>query len=150
MTRPTSLTCTIPGSVFGRAGWLAPCLLVASVTLAAAQPTVVRTIPGQDAPASGWYAHMTDPFTVGLGVTHPAPTIQAAQPPLPQKGLVSPPIRPGGGRLTVVMDPSDPALFWSYQELPTNDCMPVEKNGGKYGTAWVAFRIGAAGLGTPR
>ena len=49
---------------------------------------------------------------------------------------------------TVVMDPSDPQLFWSFQEVPTNDCMPVEQNGGRYGTAWVAFRLAPAG-GTP-
>ncbi|MBE3123544.1 MAG: hypothetical protein IMZ65_01940 [Planctomycetes bacterium] len=213
-------------------------------------------------------ATMTGPVSVGLGVTHTAPTTQAMQPPLPQKGLVSPPIRPGGGRLvnavvsrgsvwaiaatdvnhrtgafwveidlrtmklvqhgtvgdpaadivfaslnvdvngnlgmamnrssasdylsiyvtgrlasdppntlrplvkavegryvfipkawnlsspgngtgymdfsTVVVDPSDPTLFWTYQEVPTHDCMPVETNGGKFGTAFVAFRVGQA------
>jgi hypothetical protein len=213
-------------------------------------------------------ATMTGPFQVGLGTTHTEPTTQAMQPPLPQKGLVSPPIRPGGGRLvnavvshgsvwaiaatqvgshtgafwveidlktlklvqhgtlgdpaadiifaslnvdvnanlgiamnrtsdtdypsiyvtgrlasdppntlrpmvkavegryvfvplkwdlskpgngtgymdfsTVVVDPVDPTLFWTYQEVPTNDCLPVETNGGKFGTAFVAFRVGPA------
>ncbi len=43
----------------------------------------------------------------------------------------------------VVVDPADPTLFWTYQEVPTNDCMPVETNGGKFGTAFVAFRLGS-------
>jgi hypothetical protein len=43
---------------------------------------------------------------------------------------------------TVVMDPADPTLFWTYQEVPTNDCTPVAINGGKFGTAFVAFRVG--------
>jgi hypothetical protein len=214
-------------------------------------------------------ATMTGPTTVGLGATLTEPTTQAMQPPLAQKGLVSPPIRPGGGRLvnavvshgsvwaiaatqvgshtgafwveidlktmklvqrgtvgdpaadivfaslnvdangnlgiamnrmsaseypsiyvtgrlasdplntlrpmvkavegryvfvplkwdlskpgngtgymdysTVVVDSSDPTLFWTYQEVTTNDCMPVETNGGKFGTAWVAFRVSAGG-----
>ncbi len=214
-------------------------------------------------------ATMTGPIAVGLGRTYTEPKTQAMQPPLPQKGLVSPPIRPGGGRLvnavashgsvwaiaatqvndrtgafwveidlktmklvqqgtvgdptadiifaslnvdangnlgiamnrtsesgypsiyvtgrlasdppgtlrplvkavagrhvfikegwdlstpgngtnymdfsTVVVDPADPTLFWTYQEVPTNDCMPVEQNGGKFGTAFVAFRVGVNG-----
>ena len=44
-------------------------------------------------------ATMSGPMTVGLGATLTEPTTQAMQPPLPQKELVSPPIRPGGGRL---------------------------------------------------
>jgi hypothetical protein len=219
-------------------------------------------------------ATMTGPFSVGLGTTHTPPTTQAMQPPLPQKDAVSPPIRPGGGRLvnavvrhgsvwtiaateirnrtgsfwvqidlatlkvvqqgslgdgladivfaslnvdasgnmgiamnrmseseypsvyvtgrlandppntlrplvkavagryvyvpqgwtdfsspnhpaargvmgtgysdysTVVMDPADPTLFWSYQEVTSNDCLPVDRNGGRFGTVWVAFRVG--------
>ena len=213
-------------------------------------------------------ATMTGPFAVGLGRTYTEPKTQGIQPPLAQAGLVSPPIRPGGGRLvnavvghgsvwaiaatqvgdrtgafwleiaagslklvqqgtvgdatadiifaslnvdanghvgiamnrtsatefpsiyvtgrlatdppgtlrpmvkavagrhvfvkegwdlskpgsgtnymdfsTVVVDPADPTLFWTYQEVPTNDCLPVEKNGGKFGTAFVAFRVGPA------
>lgn len=209
---------------------------------------------------------LSSPITIGLGATLTEPTTQAMQPPLPQKDLVSPPIRPGGGRLvnavvshgsvwaiaatevnnrtgafwvqidlktmtlvqqgrvgdpaadivfaslnvdaggnlgiamnrmseseypsiyvtgrvasdppntlrpmvkavegryvfvpikwdlsragngtgymdysTVVVDPSDPTLFWSYQEVTANDCMPIQTNGGKFGTAWVAFRVG--------
>ena len=46
---------------------------------------------------------------------------------------------------TVVMDPSDPALFWSYQMAATNDCLPREINGGKFGTTWVGFRLGPSG-----
>ncbi len=217
-------------------------------------------------------ATMTGPFVVALGKTYTEPKTQAIQPPLPQKGLVSPPIRPGGGRLvnavvrhgsvwaiaatqvgdrtgafwveialnplklvqqgtvgdpaadiifaslnvdgngnlgiamnrtsatefpsiyvtgrlakdppntlrpmvkavagkyvfvkegwdlskpgngtnymdfsTVVVDPADPTLFWTYQEVPTNDCLPVETNGGKFGTAFVAFRVGPGRPGT--
>ncbi|MBE3064173.1 MAG: hypothetical protein IMZ69_04055, partial [Spirochaetes bacterium] len=212
-------------------------------------------------------ATMTGPITIGLGRTYTEPTTQAIQPPLVQKDLVSPPIRPGGGRLvnavvsrgsvwaiaatevhnrtgsfwvqidlasmkpvqqgtvgdpaldlvfaslnvdgngnlgiamngtsagtypsvyvtgrlasdppgvlrplvkavegryvfvpvkwdlskpgngigymdysTVVVDPSDQTLFWTYQEVTTNECLPVERNGGTFGTAWVAFRVGA-------
>ena len=44
-------------------------------------------------------ATVSAPITVGLGRTYTEPTTQAMQPPLPQQGLVSPPIRPGGGRL---------------------------------------------------
>lgn len=46
---------------------------------------------------------------------------------------------------TMVVDPSDPTLLWSYQEAATNDCMPAETNAGKYGTDWVAFRVGSPG-----
>jgi hypothetical protein len=42
------------------------------------------------------------------------------------------------------VDPSEPTLFWTYQVVTTNDCMPVEKNGGKFGTAFVAFRVARA------
>jgi hypothetical protein len=214
-------------------------------------------------------AALTGPFRVGLGTTYTEPTTQGIQPPLAQAGLVSPAIRPGGGRLvnavvshgsvwaiaatqvgkrtgsfwaeidvatlklvqhgtvgdpegdvvfaslnvdrdgnlgiamnrtsasefpsayvtgrlradppntlrplvkavagryvyvppswdlskpgngtgymdfsTVVVDPADPTLFWTHQEVPTNDCLPVEINGGKFGTTFVAFRLGPAG-----
>ena len=210
-------------------------------------------------------ATMAGPVTIGLGRTYTEPTTQAMQPPLAQKDLVSPPIRPGGGRLvnavvsrgsiwaiaatevngrtgsfwvqidlssmklvqqgtvadssldlvfaslnvdgdgnlgiamngmsttthpsiyvtgrlasdapgalgplvravegryvfvpvkwdlskpgigtgymdysTVVVDPSEPTLFWTYQEVATNDCLPVETHGGRFGTAWVGFRV---------
>jgi hypothetical protein len=210
-------------------------------------------------------AVMSGPIVIGLGVTLTEPTTQAMQPPLPQAGLVSPPIRPGGGRLvnavvsrgsvwaiaatqvgshtgafwveidlktmtlaqrgtvgdpaadivfasanvdghgnlgiamnrmsateypsiwvtgrlasdppnalrpmvravegrhvfiplkwdlskpgngtgymdysTVVVDPSDSSLFWTYQEVTTNDCLPVDPNGGRFGTSFVAFRV---------
>ena len=217
-------------------------------------------------------ATMTGPFVVGLGRTYTEPKTQAVQPPLPEKGFVSPPIRPGGGRLvnavvshgsvwaiaatqvgdhtgafwveialsglklvqqgtvgdpaadiifaslnvdangnlgiamnrtsarefasiyvtgrlakdppntlrpmvkavagqyvfvkegwdlstpgsgtnymdfsTVVVDPADPTLFWTYQEVPTNQCLPVDTNGGRFGTAFVAFRVGGGRPGT--
>jgi len=43
---------------------------------------------------------------------------------------------------TVVVDPADPTLFWTNQEVAANECLPVETNGGKFGTAFVAFRVG--------
>jgi hypothetical protein len=46
---------------------------------------------------------------------------------------------------TVVMDPSDPMLFWSYQMAATNDCLPKETNGGRFGTTWVGFTVGRPG-----
>lgn len=42
----------------------------------------------------------------------------------------------------VVMDPSDPSLFWTYQEATTNETMPPETNGDRFGTHWVAWRVG--------
>jgi len=42
---------------------------------------------------------------------------------------------------TVVVDPSEPTLFWTDQEVTTNDCLPIETNGGRFGTAWVGFRV---------
>lgn len=44
---------------------------------------------------------------------------------------------------TVVVDPSDPTLFWTYQEAATNETMPKEENAGTFGTHWVAWRVGA-------
>ena len=49
---------------------------------------------------------------------------------------------------TVVMDPSDPTLFWTYQEATTNETMPKEENGDKFGTHWVAWRVGAPAKGS--
>jgi len=46
---------------------------------------------------------------------------------------------------TTVMDPSDPMLFWSYQQVASHDCLPKEANGGRFGTNWVAFRVGGSG-----
>jgi hypothetical protein len=43
---------------------------------------------------------------------------------------------------TVVVDPSDPTLFWTYQEATTNETMPPETNGDRFGTHWVAWRVG--------
>ena len=43
---------------------------------------------------------------------------------------------------TVVTDPSDPSLFWTFQEATTNETMPKE-NADSYGTHWVAWRIAA-------
>ncbi len=39
---------------------------------------------------------------------------------------------------------SDPALSWTYQEVPASDGLPVDTNGGAFGTAFVAFRVGPA------
>jgi hypothetical protein len=44
---------------------------------------------------------------------------------------------------TVVVDPSDPTLFWTYQEATTNETLPQETNADRYGTHWVAWRVGA-------
>lgn len=49
---------------------------------------------------------------------------------------------------TVVVDPADPTLFWTNQEVAANECLPVETNGGKFGTAFVAFRVGPGKKGT--
>jgi hypothetical protein len=49
------------------------------------------------------------------------------------------------GYSTTVLDPSDPTLFWSNQFAATIDCLPKEENAGKYGTNWVAFRVGTGG-----
>jgi hypothetical protein len=43
---------------------------------------------------------------------------------------------------TVVVDPADPTLFWTYQEAATNETMPSETNGDRFGTHWVAWRVG--------
>ena len=51
---------------------------------------------------------------------------------------------------TTVVDPSDQTLFWSYQFAATNDCLPKDTNTGKFGTAWVAFRVGPAPRGGGR
>lgn len=45
---------------------------------------------------------------------------------------------------TVVLDPSDPTLFWTFQEATTNETMPKEK-ADAYGTHWVAWRVGVSG-----
>ena len=44
---------------------------------------------------------------------------------------------------TVVVDPSDPTLFWTYQEAATNETWPPDK-ADRFGTHWVAWRVGAA------
>jgi hypothetical protein len=44
---------------------------------------------------------------------------------------------------TVVVDPADPTLFWTYQEATTNETWPLE-NADRFGTHWVAWRVGAA------
>ena len=51
-----------------------------------------------------------------------------------------------GGRraetgLMLPIVPSEPTLFWTDQEVTTNDCLPIETNGGRFGTAWVGFRV---------
>jgi len=43
---------------------------------------------------------------------------------------------------TVVVDPSDPTLFWTFQEATTNETLPPETNADRYGTHWVAWRVG--------
>jgi hypothetical protein len=42
---------------------------------------------------------------------------------------------------TVVMDPSDPNLFWIFHEATTNETLPKEK-ADSYGTHWVAWHVG--------
>jgi hypothetical protein len=77
-------------------------------------------------------AEMTGPFTIGLGRTYTEPKDQAAQPPLADKTQVSPPIRPGGGRIVnaVVKHGSvwmiaatqvgaQPGAFWVQIDLKT-------------------------------
>jgi hypothetical protein len=46
---------------------------------------------------------------------------------------------------TVVVDPADPTLFWSLQAVTPNECLPVDTNGGRLGSAFVAWRVGGAG-----
>ena len=41
---------------------------------------------------------------------------------------------------TVVTDPADPSVFWTFQEATTNDTMPKEK-ADSYGTHWVDWRV---------
>jgi hypothetical protein len=48
---------------------------------------------------------------------------------------------PNSDYSTTVADPFSPTMFWSYQLAATNDCMPPDTNGGRYGTNWVAFRV---------
>ena len=50
---------------------------------------------------------------------------------------------------TVVTDPSDPNLFWTFQEATTNETMPKEK-ADSYGTHWVAWRLGDSKGGKSR
>src|SRR5258706_11544791 len=45
---------------------------------------------------------------------------------------------------TVVVDPSDPSLFWTFQEATTNETIPKEK-ADSYGTHWVAWRVRGKG-----
>jgi hypothetical protein len=42
----------------------------------------------------------------------------------------------------VVLDPVDETTFWTVQEAMTNPTMPPEQNADRYGTHWVAWRVG--------
>jgi hypothetical protein len=43
---------------------------------------------------------------------------------------------------TVILDPVDQTTFWTLQESTTNPTIPQEQNGDRFGTHWVAWRVG--------